>query len=87
MSAPGPIHADVLAWVSSTARIDHDDKRQAALTEPLMTADEVAALLRVPRSSIYEYARRRRAPLPSVGIGRHRRFVREDLERWLRDQR
>jgi excisionase family DNA binding protein len=87
VSAPGPLDGSVLAWVSSLARTDHDDERQAALSEPLMTAEEVAALLRVPRSSIYEYARRSRAPLPSVGIGRHRRFVREDLERWLRSQR
>ncbi len=55
--------------------------------EPLMTAADVAQLLGVPRSSIYEYARRKHDPLPAIGIGRHRRFLRSDLERWLTEQR
>ena len=35
---------------------------EIALDGPLLTADEVAALLSVPRSSVYEYARRRHRP-------------------------
>ncbi len=58
-----------------------------ALDEPLVTADDVARLLRVPRSSVYEYARRRVRPLPSVSIGRHRRSYRSDVEVWLAEQR
>jgi excisionase family DNA binding protein len=57
-----------------------------ALDRPLLTAEEVAALLAVPRSSVYEYARRRVHPLPSVLIGRHRRFDRRTVERWLASQ-
>jgi len=53
------------------------------LSQTLLNADDVAALLAVPRSSVYEYARRQRDPLPSVAIGRHRRFIREDIEAWL----
>ena len=53
------------------------------LNEPLMTAAEVAALLAIPRSSVYEYARRRRGGLPSIAVGRHRRFYRSDVEQWL----
>ena len=49
----------------------------AALTEPLLTAADVADLLAVPRSSVSEYARRLHHPLPSVHIGRHRRFLRQ----------
>ncbi len=56
------------------------------LDTPLLTADDVAVLLAVPRSSVYEYARRRRDPLPSLLIGRHRRFDRRTIERWLGDQ-
>jgi excisionase family DNA binding protein len=56
------------------------------LDRPLLTAEEVAALLAVPRSSVYEYARRRVDPLPSVLIGRHRRFDRRSVERWLSAQ-
>jgi excisionase family DNA binding protein len=45
------------------------------------------ALLAVPRSSVYEYARRRHGRLPSIVVGRHRRFYRSDLEAWLTDVR
>lgn len=58
-----------------------------SLHEPLMTAAQVAELLCVPRSSVYEYARRQNDPLPAIEIGRHRRFLRSDLEEWLRAQR
>ncbi len=57
-----------------------------ALDAPLLTAGEVAGLLAVPRSSVYEYARRRTDPLPSLLIGRHRRFDRRTVERWLGQQ-
>jgi excisionase family DNA binding protein len=57
------------------------------LSEPLLTAHQVAALLAIPRSSVYEYARRKTNPLPCIGVGRHRRFYRSDIEAWLRDQR
>ena len=57
------------------------------LTEPLMTARQVARLLTVPRSSVCEYARRLRYPLPSIGVGRHRRSYRSDLEAWLASMR
>ncbi len=57
------------------------------LDEPLLTAAQVAELLVVPVSSVYEYARRFRDPLPSIAIGRHRRFDRGDLAAWLMRQR
>jgi excisionase family DNA binding protein len=58
-----------------------------ALDEPLLTAEDVARLLAVPRSSVYEYARRQHSPLPSITVGRHRRFYRSDVEVWLAEQR
>lgn len=57
------------------------------LSEPLLTASQVADLLSVPMSSVYEYARRRQGRLPSVSIGRHRRFIRTDVEAWVRAMR
>ena len=63
------------------------DGHGVKLDEPLLTADEVACLLRVPRSSVYDYARRRHRPLPSVAVGRHARFYRGDVELWLAAQR
>jgi excisionase family DNA binding protein len=51
------------------------------LSEPLLTADEVAALLRVPRSTVYELTRSRR--LPFVKVGRRTLFARVDLDAWV----
>lgn len=61
--------------------------RRVQLGRPLLTAGEVAQLLGIPRSSVYEYARRKLTPLPSLQIGRHRRFFRDEIEAWLDDQR
>ena len=47
------------------------------LTE-LMTADQVAELLQMRRSTVEDYARR--GLLPWLKLGRHRRFVRSDVE-------
>jgi excisionase family DNA binding protein len=54
------------------------------LDSPLLTAAEVAALLAVPRSSVYEYVRR--GDIPHITIGRHLRFERRSLEAWLAAQ-
>ena len=58
-----------------------------SLSEPLLTATDVSLLLGIPRSSVHDYAKRTADPLPSVQIGRHRRFYRSELERWLARQR
>ncbi len=57
------------------------------LQEPLMTAAQVARLLAVPTSSVYEYARRCQHPLPSIVVGRHRRFLRSDVAAWVGELR
>ena len=57
------------------------------LSEPPLTATDVSLLLGIPRSSVHDYAKRPADPLPSVQIGRHRRFYRSELERWLARQR
>lgn len=52
------------------------------LGQPLLTADEAARLLHVPRSTLYELVRSR--GLPYVRIGeRGLRFTRLDLEEWV----
>ena len=55
------------------------------LSEPLLTAEEVAALLRVPRSTVYELTRSRR--LPFIKVGRRTLFVRVDLDEWVIENR
>ena len=53
------------------------------LERQLLTAREVADLLRLPVSTVYELARTER--LPHLRIGRAMRFSREDLETYLAD--
>lgn len=44
----------------------------------LMTAEQVAALLLLPVSTVKDYARR--GVLPSIKLGKHRRFVQSQME-------
>ena len=46
--------------------------------DELLTTDEVAELLHIPPSTVSDYARR--GVLPSIKLGRHRRFVRSDVD-------
>jgi excisionase family DNA binding protein len=62
-----------------------DDAARGTLADPLLRPEEVARILGVRRSSVYEYVRTGR--LPHVRVGRHVRFLREDLEEWIRRQR
>jgi excisionase family DNA binding protein len=55
------------------------------LASPLMRAEEVADLLSIPISTVYELSRRRRDPLPSVRIGRSKRFDRRAIACWVED--
>ncbi|MGC9974064.1 MAG: helix-turn-helix domain-containing protein [Gaiellaceae bacterium] len=54
------------------------------MTEPLLTAAEVAALLSVRESWVREATRDGR--LPHLRLGRYRRYRRSDIERWLEAQ-
>jgi excisionase family DNA binding protein len=49
----------------------------------LLTAGEVAQLLGVPRTWVYEQSRAGR--IPTVRLGRYRRYRREAIERWLQE--
>jgi excisionase family DNA binding protein len=45
--------------------------------DELLTAEQLSALLRVRKSTVEDYARR--GLLPSLKLGRHRRFIRSDV--------
>jgi len=47
----------------------------------IMTLIEVADYLRIPKASVYKLAQRGRIPCQKVG--KHWRFRREALDRWL----
>lgn len=53
-----------------------DDNGPSSLDE-LMTAQQLADLLLVRKSTVEDYARR--GLLPSLKLGRHRRFIRSDV--------
>ena len=46
-----------------------------------MSADEVAELLGVSKSWVYEQSRQGR--IPTVRLGRYRRYRREAIEQWV----
>lgn len=49
----------------------------------LLTLSEVSTFLKVPKSTIYKLARERR--LPGHKVGKHWRFVREEIEAWVQN--
>lgn len=57
--------------------------RRPDLTTPLLRAEQVAELLAVKRSTVFELSRRRLDPLPSVKIGRSKRFDRAAVAAWV----
>ena len=67
-------------------------RAEADLLEELLTVDEVAALLKVPRSWVYEHTRARGTPraerLPYIKLGKYLRFdpraVREFIQKKCR---
>ena len=56
-----------------------------SLAEPLLTAAVAAELLSVRTSWVYDATRS--GELPCVRLGKHLRFLRSDLERWVAEQR
>jgi len=51
------------------------------MSSPLLTAKEVADLLGVPTSWVYQQSRAGR--IPTVRLGRYRRYRREAIEEWV----
>ncbi|HEX4716922.1 MAG TPA: helix-turn-helix domain-containing protein [Thermoleophilaceae bacterium] len=51
------------------------------MSPSLLTAGEVATLLGVPTSWVYEQSRRGR--IPTVTLGRYRRYRRDAIEAWI----
>jgi excisionase family DNA binding protein len=52
----------------------------------ILTVAEVATLLKVPQSSIYEWTRFRgtqRVPLPHRKVGKYLRFLKQEVDAWL----
>jgi excisionase family DNA binding protein len=63
--------------------IDNTPDLLGVLASPLMRAEEVADLLAIRTSTVYELSRRRQDPLPPVRIGRSKRFDRRAIAQWV----
>lgn len=50
---------------------------------PLLDAEEVGQMLGVPKSWVWEQSRNGR--IPTVRLGRYRRYRREAIERWIEE--
>ena len=51
------------------------------MSDPLLTAEQVADLLNVPKTWVYEHARR--GTIPNVSLGAYRRFRRDAILAWI----
>lgn len=49
----------------------------------ILTAQEVAALLKISKRQVYELAKETENPIPSVRIRTSVRFPKAEVERWL----
>lgn len=54
------------------------------MTGRLMNADEVARMLGVPKTWVYEQSRKGR--IPTVTLGRYRRYRSEAIAAWVRER-
>jgi excisionase family DNA binding protein len=52
----------------------------------LLEPEDVAAMLRVPKSTLYAWRYRGEGP-PSLRIGKHLRYKREAILEWIEQQR
>ncbi|MCW3039048.1 MAG: helix-turn-helix protein [Solirubrobacterales bacterium] len=69
---------------SDAQRSDLGPRASVDLASPLLTPKEAAELLGVRTSWVYEAVRQ--GQLPCLRLGRHIRFSRPSLERWLGEQ-
>ncbi|MDO8209754.1 helix-turn-helix domain-containing protein [Conexibacter sp. CPCC 206217] len=71
--------------MDSTPEVGREGRGRRSITrEDVMTAAEVAEMLGMPVSTVYELARR--GELPSARLGRTVRFLRESVEERLRGE-
>lgn len=50
---------------------------------PLLTPEEVAARLKIPRATLHQWRYRREGP-PAIRVGRHLRYPEDEYEAWLK---
>lgn len=82
MEEPSQPRSDL---VVANGRSGRDARYGPKLDGPLLTVDELADLLAVKPGWVYAAARE--GQLPYVRVGKHLRFIRDDIEHWILKQR
>lgn len=54
---------------------------EGAMSSEILTAGDVCAYLKIPRSTLYKLSRDR--IIPAFRVGRHWRFRKEKIEEWV----
>jgi len=54
-----------------------------AITNEILTLNELAKYLRIPRSTAYKLAQQ--GKIPCQKVGRHWRFRKESVDKWLEE--
>jgi len=62
----------------------NEDNGAALTGRSLLTAEQVAEMLGVPKSWVYEQSRR--GLIPTVTLGRYRRYRREAITAWIEER-
>ncbi|MBA7666638.1 hypothetical protein ES703_74719 [subsurface metagenome] len=53
-------------------------------SDTVMTVQEIADYLKIPKSTVYKLAQE--SKIPAQKVGRHWRFKREVIDRWLENR-
>jgi excisionase family DNA binding protein len=70
---------------AETRTTDYPDGRRTIMSERLMTLAELAELVGVPVTTLYQWRHRGEGP-PGYRVGRHVRYRRAAVEAWLETQ-
>ncbi len=74
---------DVAGELTSRRDRSLGDRPTQGPPEQLLSAEEVAEMIGMTKGYVYDLSRRGR--IPSITFGRHRRYRRESVVRWLED--
>jgi excisionase family DNA binding protein len=61
------------------------NKRQQVENQTYLSMREAAEYIQIPISTLYQLVSKKK--IPSLKVGRHNRFLRTDLDHWMRTKR
>ena len=57
-------------------------KSMSTSLEDILTVDDVAVYLKIPKATVYKLVRQEK--IPAHKVGKHWRFVRDEVDGWLK---